>query len=138
MGKPNFWANGIRFACQGTGQCCTSRGEYGYIYFTLKDRKRLASLLQITTREFTRQYCIKSDGHFHLKSPESDCRFLDGNRCTVYEARPAQCRTWPFWPENMNSRTWKKDITTFCPGIGKGRLHTSEEIRALMDEDPLK
>eukprot|EP00961_Rhodomonas_salina_P046921 629705-Rhodomonas_salina.2 len=23
--------------------------------------------------------------------------------CSLYEARPKQCRTWPFWPENLAS-----------------------------------
>ena len=27
--------------------------------------------------------------------------------CSIYRARPAQCRTWPFWPENLLSkRDW--------------------------------
>lgn len=132
-----FWADGIRFECQSTGRCCTSRGTYGYIYLTLSDRKRMAKHLGLATREFTRRYCDKTDGHFHLKAPEADCCFLDGKRCTVYEARPAQCRTWPFWPENLNARTWSRDVVTFCPGVGKGRLYTAEEIRELRDQDPL-
>jgi len=52
------------------------------------------------------------------------CRFLDPvtkKRCLVYEARPAQCRTWPFWPENMNARAWDREVVAFCPGVGKGR-----------------
>ena len=24
--------------------------------------------------------------------------------CTVYPVRPLQCRTWPFWPENLSSK----------------------------------
>jgi Fe-S-cluster containining protein len=51
------------------------------------------------------------------------------NRCSVYEGRPDQCRTWPFWPEVMDAKTWKKEVAAFCPGVGKGRLHSAEEIR---------
>jgi hypothetical protein len=29
----------------------------------------------------------------------------------------------------MNAKTWKKEVAAFCPGIGKGRLHSAEEIR---------
>jgi Fe-S-cluster containining protein len=133
-----FWSEGIRFECQGTGRCCTSRGSYGYIYFTLADRRRLAKKLGVATRKFTRDYCINTDGYFHLKFPEKDCQFLDGKKCTVYEARPAQCRTWPFWPENLTPRAWKKDVVSFCPGIGKGRLYSAAEIQTLADQDPLK
>lgn len=33
------------------------------------------------------------------------CIFLgEDNRCTIYEARPLQCRTYPYWPRMMMSR----------------------------------
>jgi Fe-S-cluster containining protein len=39
---------------------------------------------------------------------EDACAFLDGARCTVYEARPTQCRTFPFWKENLRRRgSWE-------------------------------
>lgn len=123
---------GVRFECQQSGKCCTSRGEYGYVYLTLDDRRRLAAHHDMETREFTRTYCAKTNGHFHLRNPELDCEFLDGRRCGVYPARPGQCRSWPFWPENMNAKTWHGEIASFCPGVGKGRLYDEEEIREIL------
>lgn len=133
----NFWEHGVRFECQGTGRCCTSRGTYGYVYLTLSDRRRLAKHLKMKTSSFTRSYCKNTQGYFHLKGPDQNCSFLDGKRCTVYEGRPTQCRTWPFWPENMNAKTWSQEVKTFCPGIGKGRLYTQKEILALLKQDPI-
>jgi len=133
----SFWNEGVRFECQGTGRCCVSRGNYGYVYLTLKDRQRLAKHIGLTTQTFTRQYCKKTAGHFHLKEFKKACSFLEGKGCTVYEARPAQCRTWPFWPENMNARTWSKEVEAYCPGVGKGRLYSKEEILALLKDDPV-
>jgi Fe-S-cluster containining protein len=133
----SFWKEGIRFECQGTGRCCTSRGEYGYIYVTLEDRRRLSRALGMTTAAFTRRHCDRTDGHVHLKDPDRDCAFLEGTRCSVYEGRPAQCRTWPFWPENMKARVWREEIASFCPGIGRGRLYTADEIARLLAQDPL-
>lgn len=130
--RPAFWEKGIRFECQGSGKCCTSRGSYGYVYLTIHDRRRLARHLKMPTSSFTRRYCAKTAGHFHLKHPERDCLFLEGTRCGLYEARPEQCRTWPFWPENMNPRVWNRDVAAFCPGIGKGRRYTADEIRAVL------
>jgi len=130
--KKSFWAEGIRFECQGSGQCCTSRGSYGYVYLTLDDRRRFARHFKITTRAFTLKYCAKEDGFFFLRNLKDDCEFLKENRCGVYEARPSQCRTWPFWPENMGAKAWKKDVVDFCPGVGKGRLHSAEEISTLL------
>ncbi len=118
----------LRFECQGSGRCCVSRGGYGFVYLSQQDRVRLARHLKIPTREFTRQYCSKTDGWYHLKELSGPCRFLKNKRCTVYEARPVQCRTWPFWPENMNAKVWEKEIARFCPGVGKGPIRSAKEI----------
>jgi len=132
-----FWQDGIRFECQGTGRCCVAHTGYGHVYLTLEDRRRFARHFKISTLSFTRRYCSKTDGHFHLKRITGPCEFLEGKSCSVYEARPAQCRTWPFWPENMNARTWNREVRTFCPGVGKGRLHTAAEIERALSEDPV-
>jgi uncharacterized protein len=132
-----FWDSGIRFECKGTGKCCMSRGSYGYVYLTLEDRRLLARHLGISTSSFTRRYCKMTGGYYHLNDPKSACQFLREKSCTVYEARPTQCRTWPFWPENMNARTWNTEIKSFCPGVGKGKLYTKEEIQELLESDPI-
>lgn len=128
----SFWADGLRFECQGSGRCCTSRGEHGFVYLTREDRRRLATHLGVTTQELRRQHCAVTAGELHLKDPDKDCQFLTGTRCGVYEARPTQCRTWPFWPETMNARAWRKDVASFCPGVGKGRLWQRREIEELV------
>lgn len=125
-----WWATGIQFECQGSGKCCTSRGQYGYVYLTREDRKRLAQHFNITTREFTKSYCKKEDGYFQLayQPADVDCIFFKDKSCSVYEARPTQCRTWPFWPEVMSPKAWAKEVQSFCPGVGKGRIHSAEEV----------
>ena len=143
MGRKPFYAEGLRFECQGSGKCCTSRGSYGYVYLNTEDQKRFAKYFKMKLPDFLKKYCGKSNGHVFLLDPremgltghpEGDCIFLEnGNRCGVYEARPEHCRTWPFWPENMNPRTLNTVIATFCPGVGKGKLHTYEEIKAVVD-----
>lgn len=129
-----FWENGIRFECQGSGKCCTSRGSYGYVYLNLADRKRMAKHLKLDLATFTQKHCEMDEGHYFLKDPSKDCRFLEGKRCGVYEGRPMQCRTWPFWPENMNAKTWTQEIATFCPGIGKGPVVSATEIRKQLSQ----
>lgn len=124
----NFYRDGIRFACQGEGRCCVTRGRYGHVYLSFSDRRRLAVRHRMSTSEFTALYAKKVDGLFELRYTGNDCPFFQDNRCRVYEARPWQCRTWPFWPENMNSRVWENEVASWCPGAGKGRLYTAEEI----------
>ena len=127
-----WWSKGVRFQCQGSGKCCVSHGEFGFVYLTPKDRARFAKHLGISTASFTKKYCSKDkSGTWHLnedpKRPE--CMFLKNKKCTAYEARPNQCRTWPFWPEVMTPKAWSKEVASFCPGVGKGPKISSEEIR---------
>ncbi len=134
-----WYKDGIQFECQGSGKCCSSRGEYGYVYMTKEDRQNMAKALDMPTRDFTLKYCRKEEGLYILKeNPDSpDCIFLEKNKCKVYLGRPMQCRTWPFWPENMNAKRWKKDIVEFCPGINKGKLYSAEEIKTTLAKQEL-
>ena len=135
--KRPFYEDGLKFECQGSGNCCTSHGEFGFVFLTLEDRRRFAKHLKMTTSAFTKQYCDIRDGVWHLKEdPKNpDCMFLKNKRCSTYEARPTQCRTWPFWPEVMNPKSWQKEVASFCPGIGKGRTWNKTEIEKTMQED---
>ncbi|MCB0394542.1 MAG: YkgJ family cysteine cluster protein [Bdellovibrionales bacterium] len=134
-----WWEDGLRFECQGSGRCCQSRGEYGFVYLSDSDRKAMAKLLKMTLDKFTKTHCDFTDGLFHLKEDtgNNDCRFLEGKRCNVYEARPTQCRTWPFWPENMNAKAWNKEVKAFCPGVGKGPVVSKEKIRKALNDQIL-
>ena len=123
--------DGIKFECQGSGNCCVSRGSYGYVYLSKKDIKKLSDNLKVSTKKFVRDYCDKTNGYIHLKElkeNQGDCIFLVNKRCSVYKSRPIQCRTWPFWPENMNTKTWNNEISKNCPGIGKGKIISKEKI----------
>lgn len=129
MKEKKWWENGVRFECQGSGRCCVARDDYGYVYVTLTDRKRLAKHFKIPTKEFTEKFCEKGEeAIWRLKDFTKACRFLEKKGCSVYESRPTQCRTWPFWPEVMSARSWKIEVASFCPGVGKRRLLSKSEI----------
>jgi Fe-S-cluster containining protein len=123
-----WWHEGVRFECQGSGRCCVSRGQYGFVYLTIEDRRAMAKHLKFSTSAFTRKFCEKEGGIWKLRDFNENCRFLDGKMCGVYEARPVQCRTWPWWPEVMGAKAWAKEVAAYCPGVGKGRTWTREEI----------
>jgi Fe-S-cluster containining protein len=130
-----WYHDGVRWECQGSGRCCLSRGEVGYVYLTLADRRRLAAHFKLSTAAFTRRYCQRQGDYWHLREEAGSiaCRFLEANRCTVYEARPAQCRSWPFWPETIGAKAWQQQVASYCPGVGKGRLWTRAEIEAALE-----
>ena len=67
-----------------------------------------------------------------------DCVFWD-NGCTVYQARPVQCITYPFWPVIIESELrWNKESNN-CPGINKkGNLTVNDKINFLILEKNAK
>lgn len=126
-----WYADGLRFECQpDCGACCTDHEDYAYVYLEEDDVKRLAAFLELERDDFLDGYATVDDGHVVLKMERPECPFLEGTRCTVYEARPAQCRTFPFWRDNLRSRAGWKRLCRFCPGIDRGRLYTVQEIGA--------
>lgn len=137
MNKKINILEGTNFQCQGSGNCCVSRGSYGYVYLSKKDLKRLAKFFKIKINIFLDIYCSIEKNNKYLKeiNKNGDCLFLKNKKCTVYNSRPEQCRTWPFWPENMNSKSWKKEILHFCPGIGKGKYFSKKEINRILIRD---
>ncbi len=124
-----WYEDGIRFECHGCGACCTDRGDYAYVFLNRGEEKALARHLGLSVPAFLKRHTQTVDGYVTLKSRKKRCVFLDEeNRCAVYEARPLQCRTWPFWPENLLYRLWTSEIAPHCPGIGTGRIYTRAEI----------
>ena len=106
------YEKGIKFKCQGSSKCCVSRGTYGFVYLSEKDLKKISYFLKIKTEIFKKKFCQYTNKFLHLKevNKNGNCIFLKEKKCTIYNARPTQCRTWPFWAENMNSKKWNQDI----------------------------
>jgi hypothetical protein len=32
----------------------------------------------------------------------------------------------------MNSDVWERDVVSWCPGVGKGKLYTADEIEEIL------
>jgi hypothetical protein len=65
-----------------------------------------------------------------IEKANYDCVFWKPGGCTIYEARPLQCRSFPFWHEFVYDRSRWEELSRSCPGIGSGPLHSAEEIRS--------
>jgi len=48
--------------------------------------------------------------------------------CAVYDSRPLQCRSFPFWSSFLSSQEEWRECAAQCPGIGKGPLHPKRVI----------
>ena len=131
------YEKGIKFQCQESSNCCVSRGSHGFVFLSKKDLTRLAKFFKISLINFKTSYCEATNKFLHLKEikKNGECIFLKDTNCKVYKNRPTQCRTWPFWPENMNSKIWNKDVVNFCPGIGKGKLINKGKIENVLKID---
>jgi len=132
---------GLRFGCTMCGNCCS--GPPGYVLVSDRECEALAARLGISTESFKRDYTNMMDEGRSLNERRTpagfDCVFLDRQKmpgkavCSVYEHRPAQCRTWPFWPSLLESRAaWTRAKKT-CPGLDRGALVPVQQIRVLRD-----
>lgn len=130
-----FFDGGVRFACTQCGKCCT--GEPGEVQVSEPELAALARHLQQPVDVVRKRYGRTRRGRLLLKEKKNgDCIFFrDG--CTVYPARPAQCRTYPFWIDNMRSADDWADTCASCPGIGEGRLYSREEILKILRTSPI-
>lgn len=85
------------------------------------------------TADFLASHTRRVDGRLSLRE-ESDGRcvlFEGGTGCRAYEARPRQCRTWPFWTRIVATpAAWDREAAD-CPGMGKGEVVGAEEIERL-------
>lgn len=98
---------GLTFGCTGCGRCCQNEGV---VWLDTDEFAELCDSLQLTHEQVLDTYTDEiMSGWVKLKNKpgpnaalDSDrCIFLDddGRKCTIYESRPVQCRTYPYWPK---------------------------------------
>ncbi len=124
-----WYSDGLRFQCAGCGGCCT--GDPGYVWVDKQEIARLANALGMTAAEFKKEYVRTEHRKTSLRElAGGDCVFFDRKTmgCKVYDARPIQCRTWPFWQSNLRTPFAWRSTCESCPGSGRGPLLSLEEI----------
>lgn len=140
VAPPEPWfADGLRFQCTGCGKCCT--GSPGYVYLSVQDLDRLAAHFALTPQQFAQQYTRFIDGQYALldRPGSYDCQFLKNNQCTVYEARPTQCRTFPWWIHHLREPNDWEEAAKRCEGINHPdaplvpSLHIQEQCLTYLD-----
>jgi len=116
--KEKWYKSGLRFKCTECGGCCT--GEPGVVWISDEEIEALAGYLEISVEQTKSHYLRRVDGRWALRERPAnnwDCVFLDGKRCTVYPVRPKQCRTFPWWPQNLESEKSWRETARQCEGI---------------------
>jgi Fe-S-cluster containining protein len=75
----------------------------GYVEVTAHDIRRLAKHLGLTPHEFEAKHIVEKTrrGKKRIKLVDKTCQFLGADRsCTVYEARPKDCRGYVCWDQD--------------------------------------
>ena len=124
-----WYKDGLSFTCTQCGNCCT--GAPGVVWVTDEEIAQIAKVLGKPVAEVRRLHTRLVEGRVSLTEYENgDCTFFDPKtrHCRVYSARPAQCRTWPFWNSNLEDRDAWKATQESCPGAGHGDFFPLEEI----------
>ena len=100
------------------GNCC--RGLEGYVWINMKELEKMADTRKMDLALFSKQYVRLIQGKFSLQerliNGEQICCFFDSIncQCTIYQSRPEQCRTFPFWDRLIKN---PKKLLTECPGV---------------------
>jgi uncharacterized protein len=131
MNKQPWYKDGLKFQCTGCGDCCT--GAPGYVWVNREEINNLAARVGLEPDEFESRYVRNVGKRKSLNEYNNgDCVFFDGEtrKCKVYESRPRQCRTWPFWDSNVRTPEAWASTCQVCPGSGTGRLYQLGEIEA--------
>jgi uncharacterized protein len=93
-----WFKDGLHFTCTQCGKCCG--GKPGYVWVNDEEIAAIAAFLG------------------------EPAEVVFG----VYEARPRQCRTWPFWETTTKTEQAWALTAEGCPGCNQGELIPSEEI----------
>lgn len=115
-----WYKNGLEFKCTGCGKCCT--GSPGYVFLNKEEAEIISKKLKLPLNEFLKKYTRQSGKRLALKERKIsdttyDCIFLKDNKCTIYEERPTQCKTYPWWPQNLKSPDSWKELAKECEGL---------------------
>jgi hypothetical protein len=102
--------------CRACAECC----RVTEVEITERDVAKLARFFGQSEKDFIAEHTqTGEDGELILRRNDKGCEFLDGNDCTVYEARPANCGRFPHLVRgagSIQSRMWQfVDRATYCP-----------------------
>lgn len=114
-----WYAGGLGFSCTECGKCCEI--DDGYVWVSPLEAQALADYLKLSLDAFGRAFLRKVGARYALLDRPGDrgCVFLHDNRCSVYVARPAQCRSFPFWSDHLETPQAWASAAESCEGISE-------------------
>lgn len=134
-----WYQQGLKFSCTQCGNCCS--GEPGYVWVTREEVSKISAFLGRPDGTLDRTHLRRVGIRYSLTEKRSgDCVFLvrEGGKsiCSIYPVRPLQCRTWPFWDQNLASPEDWQHAHEKCPGMNKGQSYTFVQIESIRRGNP--
>ena len=123
----------LRFECQSDCfKCCE---KPGIVYFDKKSIENASKITKLSPAQFRKEFLKRNDGQWvHEVEDRNPCAFLTPEGCSIHFGKPIQCRSYPFWSENMTSKAMWKLVGGFCPGIGSGPHIAVATIRNFLEQ----
>lgn len=105
------------FRCQRSGNCC--KVGTGRVWLREGELDELAAAAGMSAQAFVAQHLVQVEGKLSLRErKDGRCVLLEGQcHCTVYAARPQQCRDFPDWPMLREDARAFERAAAYCPGI---------------------
>ncbi|NJL34235.1 MAG: YkgJ family cysteine cluster protein [Chloroflexaceae bacterium] len=126
----SFYQNGLRFECTRCSRCCARAGFRVPVGLGPPRPRTSDQFAGGRVRAGVLCSCPQQNGlRLSLKEkPNFDCIFWEPGGCRVYEARPLQCRSYPFWSDHLRTEAAWSELEESCPGVNHGTLHPRETI----------
>lgn len=111
----------INFSCKSCGNCCC--GSEGAIWVNDIEQSKISEALGLEILQFKSKYTRLLNGKTSLKEIKKNdndywCVFLDEKKkCSIYNYRPEQCRTFPYWKHIIENEDYLNLTAKQCQGI---------------------
>ena len=99
--------------CMECANCCKTMTPT----FNKADITRISAHVGLTPKEFKAKWLLKEDETGDWINKTQPCQFLEGNKCGIYEVRPADCAEFPHHnkkPFDAYNETFKNNLI-HCP-----------------------
>jgi hypothetical protein len=91
--------------------------------------------LSVSPAQFKEKYLVSAGGEWYIDVGDKPCSFLGDDGCRIHSAKPQQCRSYPFWRENLQTRRSWKVTGEICPGIDIGPMVPLDTIMDFFEKD---